>query len=116
MVEVDEVGEFVCGNVIDERERRLHQPPVEADVPAPGAAAPLRLRVGQGKARGGSTQAAGNAREPPGQQTDGLVVQPAADQCADVGVKRGVHAEAVAVAPDVDEQGGRMSRVRARPR
>ena len=97
---------FVCGNVVDQRERRLHQPPVEADMAAPGAAAPLRLRVGQGEAAGCAPQPAGDARQPPGQQADGLAVQPAADQCADIGVERGMHAQAAAVALDVDEQGG----------
>src|SRR4030065_2376036 len=53
VVEVNQVRKFVRGNVIDQRERRLYQPPVEADMAAPGAAAPLRLRVGQGETAGG---------------------------------------------------------------
>ncbi len=97
MIEMNKVGEFMRSDVVDERERRLHQPPVETDMAAPGAAAPLRLRVGQGKTAGCAAQLACDAREPPGQQTFGAGQQPGAHQFIGIRIQRRIDAQRIAM-------------------
>lgn len=98
------MGELVRGNVVDHRERCLHQPPVEADVATPGAAAPLRLRVGERKAAGGAPQPPRKACEPPAEEPFRPVVEPGAHQRADLGIERRMDTQGVALALDVNEQ------------
>ena len=97
MVEVDKVGKLVRGDVVDERERRLHQAPVEANVAAPGAAPPLGLRVGQREAAGRASQPAGDACKPPGQQALCTREQPAPHQFPGIRIQRRINTQGIAV-------------------
>src|SRR5574340_728711 len=105
VVEVDEVGELVGGDIIDEGKRRLHQPPVEADMAAPGAAAPLGLGIGKRKAAGCAPQFTGDARQSPGQQAFGAGEQPGADQRTRIAPRRSINTQDAAVALHPTEQG-----------
>lgn len=97
MIEMDEVGELMRGDVVNERERRLHQAPVEAYMALPGATAPLRLRIGQGETAGRSPQPARETRETPGQQTLRTGQQPATHQFIGIRVQRRIDPQRLAV-------------------
>src|SRR6185295_14895815 len=47
MIELDQVRDLVCGDVVREVWRKLHEPPVEPDDAVLVAAAPFRAGVGE---------------------------------------------------------------------
>ncbi len=90
------MGQFMRRNIINQRERCLYQPPVETNMPAPGATSPLGLRIGQGKAAGCAPQRSREPGQPPGQQASSLFVQPGADQCVRIRIVRGMNVQGTA--------------------
>lgn len=93
-------------HIIDQRQRRLYQPPVEPHMSAPGAAAPLGLRIGQGKTTRCTPQHPGNAPEPPRQQASGLILQPDANHVSCICFAGNMDAQRVATPLHVNKQGG----------
>ena len=93
-------------HIVNQRQRRLYQPPVEPHMSAPGTAAPLGLRIGQGKTTRRTPQHPSNAPEPPRQQAFGPILQPDANHVTRVCFVGNMDAQRIAPPLHVNEQGG----------